>query len=436
MSNYTGISLFSSAGMADLAYKSCGIDVVVACELLPDRASIFEKNFPDCNMIQGNIEQEYSKIIHNTQELLGTRELDFLFATPPCQGMSSNGMGKLLQEIKRGNRPVLDPRNQLITYVPLVAEKLLPTTIVIENVPQMANTFIEHPVNKKLVKITDYLTSELGRLGYIGQFKSVNFAGYGIPQDRKRFIAVFSKNPVLNQYLRLQKAILEEFVAPENFRTVREAISHMPLLDAGQKSTCFDPDLFFHRVPYLEPKKYTWVKNTPPEKGAFDNQCIECGFSENPVHRSQKINGINQASKETPIFCLSCNALLPRPYVKMGESYRIMKGFTSAYKRMKWDKPATTLTRNLQYACSDSKLHPEQNRVLSLHEAFILHSLDNYSFLWEYKNGKSVTDSKIADCLGESIPPYGMQLIVQNIIDLINSTKNIKQQESQLQLSF
>ena len=39
-----------------------------------------------------------------------------------------------------------------------------------------------------------------------------------------------------------------------------------------------------------------------------------------------------------------------------------MKGYTSAYRRMKWDYPANTLTTNLSYACSDNKLHPRRNR--------------------------------------------------------------------------
>jgi DNA (cytosine-5)-methyltransferase 1 len=41
-------------------------------------------------------------------------ELDILFATPPCQGMSKNGRGKLLQGIREGKKPSLDSRNRLI----------------------------------------------------------------------------------------------------------------------------------------------------------------------------------------------------------------------------------------------------------------------------------------------------------------------------------
>jgi DNA (cytosine-5)-methyltransferase 1 len=89
-----------------------------------------------------------------------------------------------------------------------------------------------------------------------------------------------------------------------------------------------------------------------------------------------------------------------------------MKGFTSAYKRMTYDKPASALTRNLSYACSDNKLHPEQNRVLSLYEAFRLHTLDRYDYQWRRRDGRPVKDKTIREIIGESIPPGGFQVLV------------------------
>lgn len=82
-----------------------------------------------------------------------------------------------------------------------------------------------------------------------------------------------------------------------------------------------------------------------------------------------------------------------------------MKGYTSAYKRMAADLPAPALTRNLSYACSDQKLHPTQNRVLSLAEAFKVHTLSDYDYSWTYPGGVSAKDGVIRLALGESIPP-------------------------------
>ena len=92
-----------------------------------------------------------------------------------------------------------------------------------------------------------------------------------------------------------------------------------------------------------------------------------------------------------------------------------MRGYTSAYKRMSYDKPASALTRNLSYACSDNKLHPVQNRVLSLLEAFRVHTLDRYPFEWKRIDGKKVSDKLVRELIGESIPPLGLQRIVDHL---------------------
>ena len=97
-----------------------------------------------------------------------------------------------------------------------------------------------------------------------------------------------------------------------------------------------------------------------------------------------------------------------------------MSGFTSAYKRMRGDLPASALTRNLSYACSDQKLHPREHRVLSLHEAFILHTVSDYEFKWARADEKPVSDKTIREIIGESIPPKGLELIFKHVLSLIS----------------
>ena len=130
-------------------------------------------------------------------------------------------------------------------------------------------------------------------------------------------------------------------------------------------------------------------------------------------------NGINKLHTDTPLYCEKCGALLPRPWVedkKTGEK-RLMKGFVSAYKRMNWDEPASTLTQNFQYACSDNKLHPDQSRVLSLYEGLIIQSIASYPFSFTI-DGKLVSDGLIRDTIGESFPPRITDLICKHIIEL------------------
>ena len=103
-----------------------------------------------------------------------------------------------------------------------------------------------------------------------------------------------------------------------------------------------------------------------------------------------------------------------------------MKGFTSAYKRMSWDKPSNALTTNLSYACSDSKIHPDQNRVLSLYEAFIIHTISDFNYSWNRLDGAKISDKTIREIIGESIPPRGLKIIIQHLIDILNNEKRIQ----------
>jgi DNA (cytosine-5)-methyltransferase 1 len=418
-----GVSLFSSVGISDLALQANGISVIVANELLPKRSAVFRRNFPDVFHINGDIVDNSEAIVSATLARLKGKKLDFLIATPPCQGMSPNGMGKLLSEIKAGRRTQFDPRNQLIIPTLAICDNLQPETIIFENVANMQNTLISSHSGEP-INIMHYIQKSLGQQ-YTVAFKVVEFADYGVPQRRQRLITICTKNKNLIRYLNHHGCFLpppthsKEGDLRPKWRSVRQAIAHLPPLDACS-DVLAQSSIPFHNVPVLEDKKYYWVSHTPPEKGAFDNQCVQCGYTGNPTHSSQKDrHGVNKASRKTPLYCLRCSALLPRPWVYRQGSYSLMSGFTSAYKRMAWDLPASTLTSNLQYACSDHKLHPEQHRVLSLYEAFIIHTLDKYTFHWEGESGNPVAKTLIAEAIGESVPPYGLDVIVKHLVSVI-----------------
>ncbi|MBK7642802.1 MAG: DNA cytosine methyltransferase [Planctomycetes bacterium] len=79
--------------------------MLCASELLPDRAAVYQANFPETWLCVGDIRKLKSDVIERTRALLAGRRLDVLFATPPCQGMSKNGRGKLLNGIAQGGSP-------------------------------------------------------------------------------------------------------------------------------------------------------------------------------------------------------------------------------------------------------------------------------------------------------------------------------------------
>jgi DNA (cytosine-5)-methyltransferase 1 len=420
------ISLFASGGIGDLALKANDIHIFLANELLEDRCKVLSFNYPETEIIQGDIRERKDEIISKAKKHLKKEKLDILYATPPCQGMSKNGRGTILNNIRKGLRPQLDERNRLIIPAIEIAKELKPRLIILENVPEMQDTVIETP-NGEYKTILEYIKDELGE-EYEGCGEVVEFADYGVPQKRQRLISVFSREKYLKDFYKITKTFLptrthanvEKANGVAKWVTLKDVISHLPKLDAKNKESATSK-IEFHRVPLLDEEKYFWVSNTEPRKSAFDNQCIKCGNDDNQKHGSSANEaGVNRANQDTPIRCSKCGSLLPRPWVIENGEYRLMKGFTSAYKRMNWDAPANALTTNLSYACSDSKIHPEQNRVLSLYEAFIIHTISDFNYKWERIDGKKVSDKTIREIIGESIPPRGLNKIVSHLCKLLN----------------
>lgn len=430
------ISLFSSSGIGDLALKAAGGEVLVANELRTDRAQIFERNYPETKMFRGDIRQLSNEIIAETLRKLDGRELDVIFATPPCQGMSKNGRGKLLRGVRDGFRDVIDPRNQLATFVPRLVSKLSPKIVVFENVPEMLGTLVEDE-SKKLVDLVGYLEKKMKN--YVVEWKIVEFANYGVPQRRQRLITVFIRKDVAKRLDKLQARIFPvetHASTPTLFQkpwiTVNDVIGGLIKIDAKNAKTS-KSNIPFHYVPVLDDKKYWWVSNTPLGCSAFDNQCAnpDCGYDQNEIHGSKHNQaGINRAKSTTPIYCKKCKSLLPRPTVEENGEIRLMKGFTSAYKRMRGDLPASAITTNLSYVMSDQKIHPTQHRALSLYEAMKLHTVTSYSWIWETSDGKPASDKLIRESLGESIPPLGLEVIFrhmfENVLGFVHERENKK----------
>ena len=175
----------------------------------------------------------------------------------------------------------------------------------------------------------------------------------------------------------------------------------------------------------MKAEKYWWVKNTPANETAYNNQCVECGYDENPRHGMRFVEGRHTYKNDTPIYCEKCGALLPRPTMidKITGKRRRIKGFDSAYRRMSWDSPAPTLTQNLQAEASDKKIHPTQNRTLSVYEGLFLQTIAEYYYKFSV-NGKTITANSCCKIIGESVPPRLIELICKKILSIEECDKD------------
>ncbi len=422
---YNAISLFSSSGIGDLGLHANGINTVTACEIIEERMALFKNNNPNTKCFCGDIWKLEKDIIDDYNERFSENPF-LILATPPCQGMSPNGMGKMLSDYRKGLRPKYDERNRLIIPAIHIIKALQPKWIIFENVANMENTLI-YDENDELINIIDYVRRELGK-DYVGGPQVIDCADYGVPEHRVRLLTVFSKSEKARQYYEKNRSFLPEKTHSQErtlflkkWVTLRDVISGLPVLRA-EKGQNIDKKNSLHKVPVLDEKKLWWLDNTPEGNTAFNNQCVnpKCGYQGNKLHGAKhNEEGINKYNEDTPLYCEKCGSLLPRPYVeeKGTEEKRIMKGFTSAYKRMTWDEPASTLTQNFQYACSDNKVHPSQTRVLSLWEGLIIQTISAYPYSFVI-NGKQVKDGLIRDTIGESVPPKIIDVVCKKIFEI------------------
>ena len=121
------LSLFANVGVAESYLHDVGADVVIANELVEKRAKFYRHLYPEVNMISGDITDE--EIYHKIINMALQEGVEFLLATPPCQGMSC-----------AGRKDPLDPRNSLIFYAIKAIKDLKPRFVLLENVPRQKLT--------------------------------------------------------------------------------------------------------------------------------------------------------------------------------------------------------------------------------------------------------------------------------------------------------
>ncbi len=233
-----GVSLFANVGIAETYIKNHGINIVVANELLENRARFHKENHPNCTPIVGDITDKeiYTQVLEESKK----QNCEFLLATPPCQGMSV--AGKMQED---------DPRNSLIKHVIELALDLKPKHILIENVPGILKTYLS--VNGVKTKVIDYITDTLK--DYYVNYQVVDSADYGTPQSRKRAIFLIS-NVTKWEFPKTQKRI-----------TVKEAIAHLPSLESAQ-----DSNIEYHNAKEHNDRHIFSLKHTPTGKSALHNK--------------------------------------------------------------------------------------------------------------------------------------------------------------------
>lgn len=343
-----GLSLFASSGIGETYLSSVGVDIVVANELIAKRANLYKILYPSSKMICGDITEEkvFDEIISSS------KGIEFLLASPPCQGLSVAGKNRCAESMHE------DQRNYLITYVIKAIKLLNPKYVLIENVPALLKLYLNY--NGKYMSISEILEYEFSEQYSISSMV-VDAADYGVPQTRLRaIIKLYPKD--------------EEWPWPtkiENKITVEDAIGYLPTLESGEYS-----EIKWHFARKHDPRHVLWMKHTPTGKSAFSN----------PVYYPQKKDGTR------------------------------IKGYESSYRRIRWDEPSPTITMRNDAISSQRNVHPgrmltdgtfSDARVLTPLELMILNSLPTN---WPIPD--DTPELLIRQIIGESIPPLMIKKIV------------------------
>lgn len=381
--NFKGVSLFANVGIAESYLNDVGIDIVVANELLEERSRFYTHLYPNVNMITGDITNShvYEKIIHSCKDL----DVDFLIATPPCQGMSLAGK--------------MDPgdiRNQLIYYAVKAIIDLKPKYVLLENVPQQLRTKVI--INGTDMLIPEYLKLALSNDYFFAKQSLVSAKDYGVPQMRKRNIVLMTRKD-MNYKWEMPTPLAHEITLREAFRDIP---SLDPLLREGLDETL---QLFPNYTEKL-------------------NHALKVSKWHYPPTHSKKLV---ISMMHTPSGCTAFDNEVYYP--KKNDGTRV-NGHYNTYRRYNWDKPARTITQNNAVISSLCCVHPGHNisigedehsriysdaRCLSIYELMIVTSLPTN---WDIPDWAS--DKLIRSVIGEGIPPLFVASIIKELFRNFN----------------
>ena len=185
------ISLFSGAGGLDKGFHNAGFQTVVANEFDPKICPTFRANFPEVNLIEGDIRDIPSDVF--PEHVTG------IIGGPPCQSWSEAGSLKGIE----------DARGQLFYEYIRILRDTQPLFFVAENVSGMLAKRHSDAVNG-FMKLFD-------ESGYDVNLKMLNANDFDVPEDRDRvFYIGFRKDLNIHDF---------EYPTPLKHKpTLREAI--------------------------------------------------------------------------------------------------------------------------------------------------------------------------------------------------------------------
>ncbi len=368
---YKVIDLF--AGVGGLSYgfaHDSDFEIIAANEILTPMAQAYSCNHPTVKMYNKDI-KDFS--LDDLSRDLGIKQgdIDIIVGGPPCQAYSTVG-----------KRLIDDPRGKLFQEYYRILKELKPKIFVFENVKGILSI-----QGGELIKT---IISLFESIGYHLQMRLLNAADFGAPQIRERVILVGTldkqpfKYPAPTHYN--PELGVPEDTSLKPYVTLGEALGDLPAIKTGECARQYakDPQNEYQRL----------MRANAPEE-----------LQEHEVPKnSEKLVAIMEALPDGGS---------PKDIV---EELRPKSGFANCYCRLWWNKPSTTITRNLGCPSSSRCIHPRDPRPLSTREAARLQGFpDDYVFYG--KRG----DKHLQ--IGNAVPTFLSKAIKDSVKDYLASEK-------------
>ena len=327
------------AGVGGLSYGFAHDDkfeIVAANEVLPKMATAYELNHPSVKVYCKDI-KEFG--IADLERDFGIKEgdVDLIIGGPPCQAYSTVG-----------KRLIDDSRGKLFQEYYRVLKEIKPQFFLFENVKGL--------LSMQKGELLSTIISLFESLNYKIEYKVLNSADYGVPQIRERVIIIGTKLDAKFSYPEPTHYNFEEgqtLLAQEMkpYLTLSEAISDLPFIKSSEESFEYreEPKNDFQKI----------MRKHAPEK-LMDH---------NAPNNNQKLVKLMESLPDGGT---------PRD---LPEELRPKSGFANTYCRLWWNRPSTTITRNLSTPSSSRCIHPKAPRPLTTREGARIQCFpDDYIF--------------------------------------------------------
>ena len=348
------VDLFSGAGGLTAGFESAGFDVAVASDFWHPAAQTHRANFPSVPFLEADIREL------SASDLLalcrGTP--DVVAGGPPCQGFSSAGA-----------RSVEDARNTLVGHYAKLAVELAPKVIVFENV----EGFLTAGGGEFVTDLLDPLVEA----GYSVRLEKLNVAHFGVPQLRKRVIAVAAKGRAPQELAPTHSAsgapgVWRRGIGMPYTRTVADAL-------ADFKPSADDP---LSKVP--EP--------SPTDRARID--ALLPGQTMRDLHPDLRHQSYNRRANRR---------------VADGTPTERRGGAPAGLRKLVAEEPSKAITS----AAVREFVHPFDRRMITLREAAVLQTFSpEFAFIG--------TKAEVATMIGNAIPPVFAQALGRAVIETLD----------------